>query len=340
MSLTATLTRLPTADWQSETRAARISAADLVTAVGLTAADLPYGLDVAPDFALKVPPHFLSLIRRGDPQDPLLLQVLARADERLDTPGSSSDPLDEAQFTPARGILRKYGSRALLLASGACAIHCRYCFRRHTDYGASILPPGDLASALAAIAADPQITEVILSGGDPLTLSDDRLAAIIAALATLPQLLCIRLHTRTLTAVPSRVTPALTAMLAHCAKPVVIVLHTNHAQELDTTVAAALAQLRSAGVTLLNQSVLLRHVNDTPAALIAHANRLFACGVLPYYLHLMDPVAGAAHFDVPLAEALALEAQMRAALPGYLVPRFVREVPGGTAKTPIWQLRA
>jgi EF-P beta-lysylation protein EpmB len=343
MSLTAALIRLPTpmnsnGDWQAETRAARLSAADLLAAVGLTTADLPYGLDLAPDFALKVPPHFLSLIGRGDPRDPLLLQILARADERLDTPGTSTDPLEEAQFTPARGILRKYGSRALLLASGACAIHCRYCFRRHSDYGSAILPPGDLGLALAAITADPQITEVILSGGDPLTLSDDRLAAIIAALATLPQLASIRLHTRTLTAVPARVTPALTAMFARCGKPIVIVLHTNHAQELDDTVAAALTQLRGAGVTLLNQSVLLRGVNDSPAALIAHANRLFACGVLPYYMHLMDPVAGAAHFDVPLAEALALETAMRASLPGYLVPRFVREVPGKASKTPIWQL--
>jgi EF-P beta-lysylation protein EpmB len=345
MSSAATLTRLPTpslatADWQAETRAARLTAADLLAAVGLSAADLPYGLDLAPDFALKVPPHFLSLIRRGDPRDPLLLQVLARADERLDTPGSSTDPLEEADFTAGRGILRKYGSRALLLASGACAIHCRYCFRRHTDYGRAILPPGDLASALAAITADPQITEVILSGGDPLTLSDDRLGAIIAALATLPQLASIRLHTRTLTAVPARVTPALTAMLATCGKPVVIVLHTNHANELDESVAAALADLRSAGVTLLNQSVLLRGVNDSLSAASDHANRLFACGVLPYYTHLMDPVAGAAHFDVPLAEALALEDALRATLPGYLVPRFVREVPGGNAKTPIWQLRA
>lgn len=229
MSPTATLTRLPNTDWQAETRAARISATDLLAAVGLTAADLPYGLDLAPNFALKVPPHFLSLIRRGDPFDPLLLQVLARADERLDTPGTTADPLDEADFTPARGILRKYNSRALLMASGACAIHCRYCFRRHTDYGAAILPAGDLASALAAITADPQITEVILSGGDPLTLSDDRLGAIIAALATLPQLASIRIHTRTLTAVPVRVTPALAAMLATCGKPVVIVLQIGRA---------------------------------------------------------------------------------------------------------------
>jgi EF-P beta-lysylation protein EpmB len=325
-------------DWRADYRAAATTSAALLASLGLAATDLPYAIAEMP-FPLRVPPHFLSLIRRGDPHDPLLRQVLARAEERLDTPGTSTDPLGEAGFGAGRGLLRKYGSRALLLAAGSCAIHCRYCFRRHTDYGSAVLPPGELDAALAGLAADPQINEVILSGGDPLTLSDERLAAIIGALAAMPQLQSIRLHTRTLTTVPARVTPALTALLAGCGKPVVIVLHTNHAQELDDTVAAALAQLRAAGVHLLNQSVLLRGVNDSLAAAGAHATRLFACGVLPYYMHLLDPVAGAAHFDVPLPEALALEDALRAALPGYLVPRFVREVPGQPSKTPAWQLR-
>ncbi|KPF62339.1 EF-P beta-lysylation protein EpmB, partial [alpha proteobacterium AAP81b] len=174
----------------------------------------------------------------------------------------------------------------------------------------------------------------------PLMLSDDRLAALLAALGALPQLATIRLHSRTLTAVPARVTEALVAMLAASPVPVVIVTHSNHAQELDAIVAGALARLRGAGVTLLNQAVLLRGVNESATALAAHCRRLFACGVLPYYVHLLDPVAGAGHFDVPLAEALAIEAALRAELPGYLVPRFVREVPGAAAKTPIWQLAA
>ncbi|PZN97343.1 MAG: EF-P beta-lysylation protein EpmB [Alphaproteobacteria bacterium] len=325
-------------DWQADYRAARLTAADLLDRVGLTAADLPYGLAPAPDFALKAPPHFLSLVRRGDPHDPLLLQVLARADELVDDPALLTDPLDEASFTPARGILRKYGSRALLLAAGSCAIHCRYCFRRHTDYGAMVLPVGGHADAVALLAADPAVEEVILSGGDPLTLADDRLAALLGALAAIPHLAMIRIHSRTLTAVPARVTPALVALLAGLGKPVVIVAHTNHANEIDGVVAAALARLRGAGVTLLNQSVLLRGVNDSVAAIRAHALRLFASGVLPYYMHLLDPVAGAGHFDVGLTEALGLEQQLRDTLPGYLVPRFVREVPGRLAKTPIWQL--
>ncbi|MFZ4689172.1 MAG: KamA family radical SAM protein [Polymorphobacter sp.] len=326
------------AAWQDDYRAARLTTAELLAHVGLNVADLPYGLAPAPDFALKVPPHFRSLIRRGDPHDPLLLQVLARADELVDDPARLADPLDEQNFTPSRGILRKYGSRALLIAASSCAIHCRYCFRRHTDYGAMVLTPADQAAAVAALKADPAIIEVILSGGDPLTLSDDRLAGLLTALDAIPHLAAIRIHTRTLTSVPARVTPALTALLAGLGKPVVIVTHTNHAEELDTVVADALGRLREAGVTLLNQSVLLRGVNDTAASIGAHALRLFACGVLPYYMHLMDPVAGAGHFDVGLAEALALEQALRDTLPGYLVPRFVREVPGRLAKTPIWQL--
>ena len=332
--------RLPqaAADWQDDYRAARLTTAQLLAAVGVAAADLPQGVVPAPEFAIKVPPHFLSLIRRGDPHDPLLLQVLARAEELVDDATRLADPLDEQNFTPARGILRKYGSRALLLAAGACAIHCRYCFRRHTDYGAMVLSPADQAAAVAALAADPALIEVILSGGDPLTLSDDRLAGLLTALAAIPHLAAIRIHTRTLTTVPARVTPALLALFAGLGKPLVIVTHSNHAHEVDDTVAQALAKVRAAGVTLLNQSVLLRHINDTAAVIASHALRLFACGVLPYYMHLMDPVIGAGHFDVGLPEALALEQALRDMLPGYLVPRFVREVPGGLAKTPIWQL--
>lgn len=314
-----------------------MTSAALLDRVGLRVGDLPCAI-AETAFPVRVPPHYLGLIRRGDPDDPLLAQVLARGAELLDAPGTLTDPLAEAGFGMGQGILRKYRSRALLLAAGACAIHCRYCFRRHSDYGDTMLPAGAVDDALAAIAAAPEIREVILSGGDPLMLSDTRLAALLPAIAALPQVTNIRIHTRMPTTVPARVTPALCALLAGLGTPVVIVLHTNHAQELDGVVAAALADLRAAGVHLLNQSVLLRGINDTPPVAAAHARRLFACGVLPYYTHLLDPVAGAAHFDVPLAEARALEAALRADLPGYLVPRFVREVPGADSKTPIWAL--
>lgn len=320
------------ADWQADYRAASMTAADLLACVGLTPADVAIGDGAG--FPVKVPPHFLSLIRPGDPEDPLLRQVLARAEEAHGE--GVTDPLQEEAFRAGPGILRKYGSRALLLVAGACAIHCRYCFRRHGDYGAVVLR--DLEAALATLAGDAAVREVILSGGDPLSLSDARLATVFAGLTRLPRLEAIRLHSRTATTVPARVTPALLRLIETSSVPVVIVTHSNHAQELDPVTAAALGRLRAAGATLLNQAVLLRGVNDNAQALEDHCRRLFACGVLPYYIHLLDAVAGAAHFAVPLAEARVLEQALRDRLPGYLVPRFVREIPGQAAKTPIWQL--
>lgn len=325
-------------DWQADYRAARISSAELLAGLGLSQAALPYPVLHAPDFPLKVPPHFRSLIRHADPDDPLLRQVLARAEELVPGEGTSTDPLAEAGYRDGPGVLRKYGSRALLLVAGACAIHCRYCFRRHTDYGEAVLPAAAIDAAIVGLAADPALREVILSGGDPLSLSDARLAELIARLAAIPQLVAIRLHSRTATTVPSRLTPALVETLGRAGKPVVLVTHSNHPNEIDATVVAALGTLRAAGVTLLNQSVLLRAVNDRAEVLAAHSLALWRAGVLPYYVHLLDAVAGAQHFDVPLAEALAIEQALRDSLPGYLVPRFVREVPGRAAKTPAWQL--
>lgn len=338
MSPVIAFSSLPAEAWQSQARAARLSTADLLAHVGLAAADFPAGVVANPDFPLSVPPHYLALIRRGDPADPLLLQVLARGEEALPQPGRLTDPLEEADFRAAPGTLRKYRSRALLIASGACAIHCRYCFRRHTDYGAAMLTRSGEAEALGMIAADPAIDEVILSGGDPLNLSDVRLGALVKAIAAIPHVTTLRLHSRTVMAIPDRVTPALVDLLAGTRLNVVLVTHSNHEREISGEVAAALGRLRSAGVTLLNQSVLLAGVNDNAATIAAHCRRLFAAGVLPYYLHLTDPVEGAAHFDVDEPRARAIEVELRAALPGYLVPRLVREVPGEAAKTPLWAL--
>lgn len=330
--------RTPWTDWQAQHRAARISTAELLAAVGVDAADFPAGVVAAPDFPLSVPPHYLGLIRRGDPADPLLLQVLPRGEEALPQPGRLTDPLAEAAYRAAPGLLRKYRSRALLIASGACAIHCRYCFRRHYDYGDAALSRAGEAEALAAIAADPAIDEVILSGGDPLSLSDGRLAALVAAIGGIGHVATLRMHSRTVMTIPDRVTPGLLALLSATRLRVVIVAHSNHEHEISDEVATALGRLRAAGVTLLNQSVLLAGVNDAAATIAAHARRLFAAGVLPYYMHLTDPVAGAAHFDVDAARARAIETDLRGLLPGYLVPRFVREVPGRDAKTPLSEL--
>lgn len=326
------------ADWQAQQRAARLTTAELLALVGLTAADFPAGLIDNPAFPLSVPPHYLAQIQRGNPNDPLLLQVLARGEELFPQSGRLTDPLEEADYRAAPGILRKYRSRALLIASGACAIHCRYCFRRHYDYGAAVLTRSGEAEALAVIAGDPAIEEVILSGGDPLSLSDTRLVALVAAIEAIPHVTTLRLHSRTLVAIPDRVTPALLQLFKHLRLNVVIVTHSNHEREISPVVVAALGKLRSVGVTLLNQSVLLAQVNDDAATLAALSRRLFAAGVLPYYLHLTDPVAGAAHFDVDETCARAIEAELRGLLPGYLVPRIVREVPGKHSKTPLWAL--
>ncbi len=324
--------------WAQQQRAARITTADLLARLGLREGDFANGVVAKPQFALSVPPHFLSLIRPGDPRDPLLLQVLARGEEAAPQPGRFTDPLQEADYRAAPGLLRKYRSRALLIASGACAIHCRYCFRRHYDYGAAMLTRSGEAAALAAIADDPAIEEIILSGGDPLSLPDERLAAIVTALEAIGHVGTLRLHTRTLAAIPDRVTPALLALLAGTRLKSVIVIHTNHPHEVSPQVVQALRQLRTIGVTLLNQSVLLAGVNDDAQLLAGHSRQLFTAGVLPYYIHLTDPVAGAAHFDVDADRARRIEAELRDLLPGYLLPRFVREVPGRAAKTPLWAL--
>lgn len=328
----------PADDWQAQARAARINTAALLAEVGLRATDFAAGVVADPDFPISAPPHYRSLIRRGDPADPLLLQVLARGEETLPQPGRLTDPLAEAAYRAAPGLLRKYRSRALLIASGACAIHCRYCFRRHYDYGATMLTRSGEAEALALIAGDPAIDEVILSGGDPLSLSDARLAALVTAIADIPHVTTLRLHSRTLVVIPDRVTPALLALFTATRLRIVVVTHSNHECEISATVAAAFGKLRAVEATLLNQSVLLAGVNDAAVTLAALSRRLFAAGVLPYYLHLTDPVAGAAHFDVDETRARSIETELRGLLPGYLVPRVVREVPGKHSKTPLWAL--
>jgi EF-P beta-lysylation protein EpmB len=273
-------------------------------------------------------------MRPGDPSDPLLRQVLPLGAERAEVPGFSADPLAERDDTRVPGLLQKYHGRVLLVATGACAVHCRYCFRREFPYGEH-LGGAPLEAAVEAIAGDASIDEVILSGGDPLSLSDARLAAITTALAGIPHLRRLRVHTRQPIVLPSRVDAGLLAWLASLPWPTVFVLHVNHAAELDAGVVDALVRLRAAGATLLSQSVLLRGVNDEVGVLEALSRRLFEAGVLPYYLHLLDRVRGSAHFEVPEAEARALMRSLAARLPGYLVPRLVREVAGEAAKRPI-----
>jgi EF-P beta-lysylation protein EpmB len=286
-------------------------------------------------FPLRVPRGFVARMRKGDPRDPLLAQVLPLGTELDPVLGFTADPLGELAAAPVPGLLHKYRGRVLLVATGACAVHCRYCFRRTFPYAEQGASAAGFEPALAYVGADPTIEEVILSGGDPLLLPDSRLARLAEELAAIPHVARLRVHTRTPIVLPDRVDDDLLAWLTGTRLGPVIVLHANHAREIDAEVAAAMARLREAGVPLLNQSVLLKGVNDSVEALADLSRALFAAGVLPYYLHLLDRVAGAAHFEVEEGEARRLAAALAARLPGYLVPRLVREVEGAPGKVPV-----
>lgn len=286
----------------------------------------------APDFPLLVPRPWLDRIRKGDPCDPLLLQILPRSAEQITTDGYSADPLQEQARTPCRGLIHKYPGRVLTVVSGACAINCRYCFRRHFPYQDFQPDTAGWQQVFDYVARDPGIAEMILSGGDPLVLNDKRLAWIVANLEEIPHLTTLRIHTRLPVVIPARVCDDLLGWLQAGRLHKVVVVHANHPNEIDDEVADATARLRDAGVQLLNQSVLLRGVNDDPDTLVALSRRLFEAGVLPYYLHLPDKVAGTAHFDLSEAEALDIHRRITGQLPGYLVPRLAKEVPGEASK--------
>jgi EF-P beta-lysylation protein EpmB len=271
-------------------------------------------------------------MRKGESADPLLRQVLPIESELLSPQGFTADPVGDESATLSAGLLRKYSSRALLVTTGACAVHCRYCFRRHFPYSESPRSPDDWQPAIDRIAVDRSIDEVILSGGDPLMLVDEHLAELARHLAEVPHLRRLRVHTRLPIMIPQRVTDELLGWLRGTRLAPIMVVHANHAQEIDEPTAAALARLINAGIPVLNQSVLLAGVNDSAAALIDLSRRLIDLRVMPYYLHQLDRVQGAAHFEVPIERGLELTEQMRAALPGYAVPRYVQEVAGEANK--------
>ncbi len=328
--LTRLLRQAP--NWQTALAHAVTDPAELLAILGLDPELSPPARRAAGDFALRVPRGFVARMRKGDAHDPLLRQVLPLAEECLAVPGFIADPVGDLAALAAPGVLHKYRGRVLLTATAACAVHCRYCFRRHFPY-ADANPAADRwRAALAYIAADASITEAILSGGDPLTLTDHRLAEFSDALAAIAHVRRLRIHTRLPVVLPERVDDGLLGWLKGLRQTPVIVIHANHANEIDDAVRGALRRLTDTGATLLNQSVLLRGVNDSASALANLSESLFDAGVLPYYLHLLDRVQGAAHFDVDEASARVLHVQLQARLPGYLVPRLVREVAGAPAK--------
>jgi L-lysine 2,3-aminomutase len=319
--------------WQRELASSQISPAALLEALSLPADHPQLAAVTARGFPLKVPLGYRQRMVKGDINDPLFRQVWPHADESAAHAGAHIDAVGDLAKTRGGGLIHKYQGRALLITTGACAIHCRYCFRRHFPYNEQLASRGQWRDALAVLAADPSIHEIILSGGDPLSLNDDKLTTLIDGLNAIPHLRRLRIHTRQPVVLPSRVDDALLAWLARTRLSTVIVVHVNHPQEIDTSVAQALARLQGSGATLLNQAVLLRGINDSLEVQRQLSESLFEHGVLPYYLHLLDPVVGAMHFDVPLEEALQLMQALSAQLPGYLVPRLAREIPGHPSKT-------
>ncbi|MEC4748787.1 EF-P beta-lysylation protein EpmB [Methylomicrobium sp. Wu6] len=319
-------------NWQQQLAEAFTDIGELCAYLNLPIEQLPVSKDAAGDFPIKVPRSFAEAIEKGNSQDPLLRQVLPIRDEIRVYPGYNNNPVGDLEAANEAGVLHKYHGRVLLINTGSCAINCRYCFRRSFPYADLQLGKEKEIGALRYIRGNPDISEVILSGGDPLLLSDDRLNRLFRQLAGIAHVKRIRIHSRLPIVLPARITQGLLEVLTQTAKPVVLVLHCNHSNEITGRVSEACRQLKQSGIVLLNQSVLLRGVNDNAADLVALSEGLFKNGVIPYYLHLLDKVSGAGHFEVSENEALELMRQIQAKLPGYLVPKLVKEVAGTDSK--------
>ncbi len=326
-------TRQQAPQWQHALREAFTRPADLLDYLQIDPALPALALDRLRDFPLRVPRGFAARMRKGDPADPLFLQVWPRPQESDQVPGFGLDAVGDLHKTRDGGVIHKYQGRALLITTGACAVHCRYCFRRHFPYSDQLAAREQWREALETLAGDPSIEEVILSGGDPLSLSDDKLAGLYEALEQIPHLRRLRIHTRQPIVLPERVDERLLQWLARGRLQKVIVLHVNHPQELDESVEKALQPLRALQIPLLNQSVLLRGINDSAQTLRNLSEKLFAYGILPYYLHMVDRVEGAAHFEVDVEAARRLASELVALVPGYLMPRLAREDAGAASKT-------
>ncbi len=308
---------------------------ELLDLLELKPEQIGFNTDVLRDFPLRVPREFIDRMQKANPEDPLFLQVMPQAKEARTLPGYVHDPLGEKESNPVAGILHKYQGRILLMPTSSCAVHCRYCFRRHFPYSDNRPDRKQWLKSLQYVREDRSIKEVILSGGDPLAVSDKHFEWLLEHLANIPHIERVRIHTRLPIVIPQRITQAFCDLLLRFPLKFIIVMHSNHAQELDSEVESACAMLKTAGVELLNQAVLLKKVNDNTMALCNLSERLFKCGILPYYLHMLDKVQGSGHFEVSLSQAHKLMSEVRAQLPGYLVPKLVFEEAGAASKTPI-----
>lgn len=324
---------VPQYRWQEELQRAIRSPQELLARLQLPMELLPQAQQAAQDFALRVPLPFVEKIQPGDVHDPLLRQVLPLGEELQSVEGYVADPLAELAANPLKGLIHKYESRVLLTLASACAVNCRYCFRRHFPYSDNNPGAEEWRAVVDYIAADASINEVILSGGDPLLSPDRQLSRLVAELEKIDHVRRLRIHTRLPVVIPQRVDSELLSWLEATRLQTVMVLHINHAAEVDEILAARVADLKASGVTVLNQSVLLRGVNDSVDVLVDLSEALFAAGILPYYLHVLDKTAGTAHFDCTEAEAKRLFSAMQQRLPGFLLPRLVREIPEKASKT-------
>lgn len=322
-------------DWQQTLAHAVSDANKLLAQLGLSQALTAIDKEKIRQFPLRVPQSYVNKMRYGDKTDPLLRQVFPLIDESYDVEGYGSDPVGDQFAVTSPGILQKYQGRALLVTTGACAIHCRYCFRRHFPYADSNPLASHWPQTLEQLKTDSSINEVILSGGDPLSITDDKLAKLVGELEAIPHLKRLRIHTRLPVVLPERIDGRLLDWIVNCKLKVVMVIHANHANEIDHEAEAALSRLQQAGCQLLNQAVLLKGINDSDETLVSLSERLSEVNVMPYYLHLLDKVASAHHFDVPETQAIELMEAIRKQLPGYLVPRLVREIQGEASKTVI-----
>ena len=322
-------------DWLTQLADVVTSPDELLHLLNVDAdANLLAGRDAKRLFALRVPRAFIARMEPGNPNDPLLRQVLTSQEEFINAPGFSTDPLEE-QHSVVPGLLHKYSNRALLLVKGGCAVNCRYCFRRHFPYAENQGNKRNWQQALEYISAHPHLDEIIFSGGEPLMAKDHELDWLLTQLESLPHIKRLRIHRRLPIVIPARITDTLVARIAASSLQVLLVNHVNHANEIDAAFRASMKKLRMAGVTLLNQSVLLRGVNDNANTLADLSNALFDAGVMPYYLHVLDKVQGAAHFMVSDEEARAIVRELLTLVSGYLVPKLAREIGGEPSKTPL-----
>ncbi len=321
-------------DWRRSLADAIRDPDELLSRLGIAALS-PQPTAIRRQFPLLVPESFLRRMEPGDINDPLLRQVLPLADEDEAVPGFAIDALEEATFRKAPGLLHKYEGRALLVLTGACAVHCRYCFRRHYPYSQEPKRLDDWEPAFKALEQDELIHEVLLSGGDPLMLTDERLTAVVRRLEQIKHLRRLRWHTRLPIVLPNRITWEWLDLLTSSRLTPVVVVHANHPRELVSDCAAALRRLTQTGVLTLNQAVLLRGVNDSADVLVELSERLIELGIRPYYLHQLDRVAGTAHFEVSADFGRELMDELRRRLPGYAVPQYVQEVPGAAFKVPL-----